>query len=184
MFRDFPFVQMILCLSCIWFTCNYEIKALADGNEQGLMGYSAGVLISRVLKARLQIEEGWERVWAILMKSMTGVQNILKERRRRASPRCFTVPFNVYIQWIVPFCITYQLLVLTKCHRQGGANIYRYAGLFCGVWTRKKKHSSEGSIIYSPLCCSKPVWLSFFSRTQKKIFRKIYISCFYQCKKK
>ncbi len=130
---------MILCLSCIWFTCNNEIKALADGNEQGLMGYSAGVLISRVIQARLQIEEGWERVCAILMKSMTGVQNILEERRRRAAPRCFTVPFNVYIQWIVPFCITYQLLVLTKCHRQGGAHIYRHTGLFCGVWKRKKE---------------------------------------------
>ncbi len=167
MFRDFPFVQIILCLSCIWFTCNYEIKALADGNEQGLMGYSAGVLISRVLHARLQIEEGWVRVYAILINLMTGELNILQGWRCRAASRRFPVPLNVYVQWIVPICITYQLLVLPKCHRQCGANIYRHAGLFCGVWKRKNKHSSESSIIYSSLCCSRPVWLSFFSRTQK-----------------
>ncbi len=37
-----------------------------------------------------------------------------------------------------------------------------------GQYTQKNKHS----VVYSPSCCSNPIWVSLFCWTQKKIFRR------------
>ncbi len=48
----------------------------------------------------------------------------------------------------------------------GGLNGLRWCFILKGSFTQ----NGNSVIIYSPSCCSKPLWLTFFCRTQRKIF--------------
>ncbi len=48
----------------------------------------------------------------------------------------------------------------------GGLNSLRWCFILKGSFTQ----NGNSVIIYSPSCCSKPLWLTFFCRTQRKIF--------------